>query len=105
MTDFMTRVGIKNKLGLGCMRLPVTADKRVDDARFCEMIDYLMANGFNYFDTAPIYHGGDSEAAIGRCLAARYPRDKSAPYPIIFDTFFHGPHTMITREGKCFSQG
>ncbi len=75
MTDFLQRCGIKKRLGLGCMRLPVSEDKTVDDARFCEMIDFLMERGFNYFDTAPIYHGGDSEAAIGRCLAARYPRE------------------------------
>ncbi|MBQ3064338.1 MAG: aldo/keto reductase [Clostridia bacterium] len=75
MTDFLTACGIKNRLGFGCMRLPVLADKTVDDARFSQMIDYFMARGCNYFDTAPIYHGGDSEAAIGRCLAARYSRD------------------------------
>ena len=75
MTEFLTACGIKNRLGFGCMRLPVLEDKSVDDARFCEMIDLFMARGFNYFDTAPIYHGGDSEAALGRCLAPRYPRE------------------------------
>ena len=74
-TDFLTACGIKNRFGFGCMRLPVKADKTVDDARFCEMIDLFMERGFNYFDTAPIYHDGDSEAALGRCLSARYPRE------------------------------
>lgn len=63
-------------LGLGCMRLPKIDPKK-------DEIDYDMANaivdrayelGIRYFDTAYIYHGGDSEIFIGKALA-KYPRE------------------------------
>ena len=62
-------------LGLGCMRLPVIDgdDSRPDQAAVQEMVDYAMANGINYFDTAWGYHGGNSERAIGQALA-KYDR-------------------------------
>ena len=49
-------------LGMGCMRLPVidSDDSRPDEAAVCEMVDYAMANGINYYDTAWGYHGGNS---------------------------------------------
>ncbi len=65
---------IKNKLGFGCMRLKM-ADDKVDHAEFSRMIDAFMAAGFNYFDTAHGYIGGQSETAIRDCLAARYDRE------------------------------
>ena len=40
-----------------------------------EMVDAFMAAGFNYFDTAHTYLGGESERAIRECLVKRYPRD------------------------------
>ena len=63
-------------LGLGCMRLPVIGgdDSRVDEAAVFEMVDYALAHGINYFDTAWGYHGGNSETAIGKALN-RHPRD------------------------------
>ncbi len=62
-------------LGLGCMRLPVINgdDSAVDKKAVCEMIDYAMAHGVNYYDTAWGYHGGNSEIAVGEALA-KYPR-------------------------------
>ena len=58
-------------LGLGCMRLPcIDGDEsRPDPAKVQEMIDYAIANGVNYFDTAWGYHGGNSEAIIGEALS------------------------------------
>jgi len=61
-------------LGMGNMRLPVTGDKNIDEARAQEMIDFAMESGINYYDTAYRYHGGQSELFIGKALA-KYPRD------------------------------
>ena len=63
-----------SRLGFGCMRLPLTADKAIDEAELQRMVDYAIARGVNYFDTAYPYHGGQSEIAIGRALK-RHPRD------------------------------
>jgi len=63
-------------LGLGCMRLPVVGgdDTKPDQAAVQEMIDYAMANGINYYDTAWGYHGGNSETAVGEALS-KYDRE------------------------------
>lgn len=63
-------------LGMGTMRLPVMDGKnsRIDEAATAEMVAAAMAAGINYYDTAWGYHGGNSECAIGRALAA-YPRE------------------------------
>lgn len=66
------------KLGFGCMRLPMTKGTlgmEVDKEQFNQMIDAYFDAGFNYFDTAHGYIGGQSETAIRECLAKRYPRD------------------------------
>lgn len=61
-------------LGMGCMRLPRTESGEIDTDKTCRMIDYAIANGVNYFDTAWVYHGGASETEIGKALS-RHPRD------------------------------
>ncbi len=63
-------------LGLGCMRLPVLEgnDARIDETAAKEMVDFAMAQGINYYDTAWGYHEGNSELVIGRTLAS-YPRE------------------------------
>ena len=65
---------VKKKLGFGCMRLPMVNGK-VDEPQFCKMIDRFIEEGFNYFDTAHGYIGGQSETAIRSCLTSRYPRE------------------------------
>ena len=62
------------KLGFGLMRLP-EKDKQIDLPAVCRMVDAYMAAGLNYFDTAYVYHGGNSEKAVKDALAARYPRE------------------------------
>ena len=63
-------------LGMGAMRLPLIdgADANVDEAAVQEMVDYAMAHGINYYDTAWGYHEGNSELVMGRVLS-KYPRE------------------------------
>ena len=63
-------------LGFGGARLPVVEgrDKEVDQEETQRLVDYALAHGINYFDTAWGYHGGAGELAIGRTLK-RHPRD------------------------------
>ena len=63
-------------LGMGTMRLPIINGKeaQIDEAKTQEMVDYAMAHGINYYDTAWGYHCGNSEPAMGRALK-RHPRE------------------------------
>lgn len=67
-----------SRLGFGTMRLPLlpgeTNNTAIDTAQVDAMIDYAMAHGINYFDTAYPYHGGLSETIVGKSLS-RYPRE------------------------------
>lgn len=65
-----------SQLGVGAMRLPVIDgdDAKVDEAATCEMVDFAIASGVNYFDTAWGYHSGNSEIAIGKALK-KHPRE------------------------------
>ncbi len=62
------------KLGFGLMRLPQN-EGEVDMDAVKRMADAYMKSGFNYFDTAYVYHGGNSERAVKEALADRYPRE------------------------------
>ncbi|MDR1388701.1 MAG: aldo/keto reductase [Treponema sp.] len=59
-------------LGFGLMRLPLAAEggQAVDRAKAREMVDYAVDHGINYFDTAWMYHDGDSERFAGEALSA-----------------------------------
>lgn len=67
-------------LGMGNMRLPchepAEGEKhgKIDYEKGQEIIDYAYANGVTYFDTAYMYHDGESEVFLGKALA-KYPRD------------------------------
>ena len=56
-------------LGFGMMRLPN------DQEEVNRMVDYAIAHGVNYFDTAPMYMGGQSEVLTGNALS-RFPREQ-----------------------------
>lgn len=67
-------------LGYGCMRWPTipSSDGKseiIDQDTVNELVDYAIAHGVNYFDTAPMYVQGLSEAATGIALK-RHPREK-----------------------------
>lgn len=64
------------KLGFGLMRLPLAQGGAIDLDLLCELIDRFMSSGFTYFDTAFVYHDGDSERAVRRALVERYPRGR-----------------------------
>ena len=57
-------------LGLGMMRMPRDNQELVN-----ELVDYAIAHGINYFDTAPMYGGGRNEGITGTALS-RHPREK-----------------------------
>lgn len=67
------------KLGFGCMRLPLKVKKINSSINLEEtkkMVDAFMEKGFNYFDTAYMYHDGASEKVVRRAICERYDRDK-----------------------------
>ncbi len=57
-------------LGLGAMRLPTCGPdtSKIDDGKAQDIIDYAYENGIRYFDTAYMYHDGDSERFLGEAL-------------------------------------
>ena len=57
-------------LGFGMMRLPRDNQELVN-----QLVDYAIAHGVNYFDTAPMYGGGLNEGITGAALS-RHPREK-----------------------------
>lgn len=70
-------------LGYGAMRLPTVdgghangwskdgySSSGIDQKTLDAQIRYLLDHGVNYFDTSPAYCRGESEACLGRALAA-----------------------------------
>ncbi len=78
---------INKKLGFGAMRLPINNGK-IDKKQICDMFDFFLENGFNYFDTASGYLNGLSEEAIRVCLSSRYERNKFLLANKLTDSFF-----------------
>ena len=63
------KLGIKTSLlGFGCMRLPKHRNGKVNEEKAEELLDIAYQNGVNYFDTAYIYHDGESERITGHIL-------------------------------------
>ena len=62
------------KLGFGLMRLPMKGNE-IDVEQVNQMVDLFIENGFTYFDSAYVYHGGESEKIIKKCIVDRHPRD------------------------------
>ena len=67
-----------SKLGMGLMRLPLMDENdqtSIDYEEVNKMVDAYMDAGFDYFDTAFVYHEGVGEAAFRKCVVERYPRE------------------------------
>lgn len=62
-----------SKLGFGCMRFEGRETNSIDLDYTARMVDQYLASGGTYFDTAWAYP--NSEAALGKALVARHPRD------------------------------
>ncbi len=57
-------------LGMGNMRLPTIGDRGpIDEKKAREIIEYAYENGINYFDTAYMYHKGESEKFVRKVLS------------------------------------
>ena len=78
---------INGNLGFGCMRLPRKGGQ-VDYDEFTKMSDAFTGAGFNYFDTAHGYIGGQSETAIRDCVAKRYDRSQFLLTNKLTDPYF-----------------
>ena len=78
---------IHGNFGFGCMRLPMK-DEAVDYDEFIRMADAFIAAGFNYFDTAHGYIGGQSETAIRDCVSKRYDRSRFLLTNKLTDPYF-----------------
>jgi uncharacterized protein len=60
-------------LSFGCMRLPTVGNgDQIDEPEAIRMIRHAVDSGVNYFDTAYMYHGGQSERVLGRALRDGY---------------------------------
>src|SRR5882757_10032109 len=72
------RSGLKvSRIALGCMSFGVEARAwRLDEAASRPVIKRALDLGINFFDTADMYGGGESEQALGRALADFARRDE-----------------------------
>ena len=78
---------ISKRFGFGFMRLPMVGEE-VDIPQTMQMVDTFLENGFNYFDTAHGYIGGQSEKALKTCLTSRYPRERYVLTNKLSNNFF-----------------
>ncbi len=70
----INKLGIETSLlGFGCMRFP-QKDGKIEEVEATKMLETAYENGVNYFDTAYVYHGGESEVFTGKVLD-KFPRD------------------------------
>ncbi len=63
---------------MGMMRLPILEEnnfKSIDYNQVNKMVDAYIDAGFNYFDTAYVYHEGIAEDVFKKCVVERYPRE------------------------------
>jgi predicted aldo/keto reductase-like oxidoreductase len=80
-------IGNISLLGFGLMRLPVKSGYAdIDKNIALEMVDVAIKSGINYFDTAWMYHEGESEIFAGEALS-HYKRSSyflASKMPLMF---------------------
>jgi len=59
-----------SQLGFGCMRLP-TVDGKVNRPEAARILSRAVDLGVNFFDSAYVYHSGESEEVLGEALGER----------------------------------
>ena len=90
------------KLGFGLMRLPLSDPKdqsRVDLEQVCAMADTFLDRGFTYFDTAYVYHKGESERVAKEAIVKRHDRNSftlATKMPIFSFKSEDGPEKLDT---------
>ncbi len=93
-------------LGLGTMRLPVQDNDvgKIDEAQAAQMLRLAMEKGINYYDTAWMYHNGNSELVMGKLLK-QYPRDSfylASKFPGFTQQAIDDPGKVFERQlEKC----
>ena len=76
------------ELGFGLMRLPLIDPEdptSVDIPQLETMVDTFLASGFDYFDTAYLYHKGMSERVVRKVqslLSVRLSAAEKSPLTI-----------------------
>lgn len=91
--------------GFGLMRLPMQGED-VDYDQVCQMIDYSLVHGFNYFDTAHGYLDGKSEIAARECLVKRHPRESFLLTNKLSSGFFEKEEDILPYfEEQCAACG
>jgi len=90
------------KLGFGLMRMPLLDPKeqsKVDLEQVSAMADTFLDRGFTYFDTAYVYHKGESERVAREVLVKRHPRDSftlATKMPMFNFKPEDGPEKLVT---------
>jgi aryl-alcohol dehydrogenase-like predicted oxidoreductase len=64
-----------SRICIGCGRFGRDDDAKLGDDVAAELVDRAVELGVNFFDTANVYSGGDSEEILGDALAG-YDRDR-----------------------------
>jgi hypothetical protein len=63
------KTGLKvSRLGFGCMRFPMKDKEEVDREKTIPMLRRARELGVNYYDTAVMYCGGDSQRVLGEAF-------------------------------------
>ena len=95
-------------LGYGCMRWPMVKGEdgknHIDQEEVNRLVDFALAHGVNYFDTSPVYLGGDSERASAEALN-RHPRESwklATKLSIFGPTSFEACQKMYRRSLEIF---